>query len=187
MGGMIAYIPAYPQTCDPLDTLLTERFQDITLFFSDVMVRGHYSSKEKNWMKHYGIDIPVKENDLKIIKKGKVDFLSFSYYQSLTLSKQIIKKAAQAKDIYALIKNQYLSSTDWNWSIDPAGIRITLNRLYDRYQISLLIGENGGGFEDQLTHRKVHNSYRISYLKEHIKEMKKAVNDDGVDVMGYLL
>lgn len=79
MGGMIAYIPAYPQTCDPLDTLLTERFQDITLFFSDVMVRGHYSSKAKNWMKHYGIDIPVKENDLKIIKKGKVDFLSFSY------------------------------------------------------------------------------------------------------------
>lgn len=186
VGGMIAYLPAYPQTCDPLDTLMTEHFQDITFFFSDVMVRGCYSTKAKKWMQRYAIDIPVKDHDLAVIKKGKVDFLAFSYSQSLTLSKQMIKKASQAKDIADLIKNQYLTSTKWCATKDPAGIRLALNRLYDRYQLPLLIAKNGGGFEDQLIHGKIHDDDRISFLKEHVKEMKKAITFDGVDVMGYL-
>lgn len=58
--------------------------------------------------------------------------------------------------------------------------------LYEHYEVPLFIVENGLGAVDIL--KKDHtcdDDYRIAYLKEHITEMKKAVEIDGVDLMGY--
>ncbi len=83
------------------------------------------------------------------------------------------------------MKNPYLQASDWGWQIDPLGLRITLNSLYDRYQKPLFIVENGLGAKDELVNGTVEDDYRIAYLKEHIQAMKDAIELDGVDLIGY--
>ena len=82
--------------------------------------------------------------------------------------------------------NPYLKESEWKWPIDPIGLRISLNLLWDRYQKPLFIVENGLGANDQIAEDgKIHDEYRIDYLREHIIEMKKAVDEDGVELIGY--
>ena len=82
------------------------------------------------------------------------------------------------------VKNPYLPSTDWGWQIDPKGLKISLIELYDRYNIPLMIVENGMGAVDILENETVKDSYRINYFKEHFKQMKEAI-DEGVELLGY--
>lgn len=83
-------------------------------------------------------------------------------------------------------KNPYLKASDWGWQIDPDGLRWTLNELYGRYRIPLMVVENGlGAFDTVEDDGAIHDSYRIDYLRMHIEAMKKAVEVDGVDLMGY--
>lgn len=71
------------------------------------------------------------------------------------------------------------------WQIDPIGLRFTLNELYDRYEIPLMIVENGLGAVDKVeADGSIHDEYRIDYVRRHIEEMAKAI-DDGVDLIGY--
>ena len=84
------------------------------------------------------------------------------------------------------VKNPYLNASDWGWQIDPIGLRYTLNVLYDRYQKPLFIAENGlGAFDTLEADGSIHDPYRIDYLRAHIEQMKRAVEEDGVDLMGY--
>ena len=84
------------------------------------------------------------------------------------------------------VKNPHLKTSEWGWPIDPKGFRITLNRLWDKYQKPLMIVENGLGAEDKVEENgEINDDYRIDYLRAHIEQMKKAVEYDGVDLMGY--
>ena len=84
-------------------------------------------------------------------------------------------------------KNPYLKASEWGWQIDPIGLRISLNDMYDRYQLPIFIAENGIGAKDILTEdKKIHDEYRIEYLKEHIKQMSEAIHD-GVELLGYTM
>ena len=81
--------------------------------------------------------------------------------------------------------NPYLEASDWGWQIDPVGLRVTLNKLYDRYQIPLFIVENGLGALDTVEEDgAIHDPYRIDYLERHIQQMYEAI-EDGVELMGY--
>ena len=72
------------------------------------------------------------------------------------------------------------------WQTDPIGLRIALNQLYDRYQIPLFIVENGLGAVDTIEpDGTILDDYRIDYLRQHIEAMKAAVEEDGVDLIGY--
>lgn len=82
-------------------------------------------------------------------------------------------------------KNPYVKASDWGWQIDPKGLRYSLNLLYQRYHVPLFIVENGFGAYDKAEEDGIHDSYRIDYLRMHIQEMKKAIVEDGVPVMGY--
>lgn len=186
IGCMIAYQYTYALTSHPHDALFDMNFQDVSLFFTDVQVRGYYSSKAKTWMKRYGVTLNIQEGDEAILKEGTVDYLSFSYYQSLGMSSQIMSKIGNGGNIYAGASNPYIKESEWGWPIDPEGLRLALNRLYDRYQVPLMIAENGLGARDILTEdHLVHDDYRIDYLKRHVIEMRKAVELDGVDLLGY--
>lgn len=118
------------------------------------------------------------------MKQGKVDFLSFSYYMSTVTSDadDITKSTGN----FALGEtNPYLASSEWGWQIDPVGLRVSLNELWDRYQVPLFIVENGLGAIDELTSdKKIHDDYRIDYLRKHLVEMKEAIKD-GVELLGY--
>lgn len=84
------------------------------------------------------------------------------------------------------VKNPYLKASDWGWQIDPVGLRIALNYMYDRYQLPLMVVENGLGAQDVVeADGSIHDSYRIDYLRSHIEEMGKAINEDGVELWGY--
>ena len=89
-------------------------------------------------------------------------------------------------NLFQSAKNPFVNYSDWGWPIDPLGLRITLNQVYDRYQKPMFIVENGLGAEDiPEADGKICDDYRIEYLREHIQEMKKAVEEDGVELMGY--
>ena len=98
----------------------------------------------------------------------------------------MLKENARGNAVVKSVKNPYLAASEWGWQIDPLGLRITLNMLYDRYQKPLFIVENGLGANDVVEpDGSIHDSYRIDYMREHIKAMRDAVNLDGIPLMGY--
>ncbi|HFR3434780.1 TPA: family 1 glycosylhydrolase, partial [Streptococcus suis] len=129
------------------------------------------------------------EGDEELLKNNTVDFLSFSYYMSITQAADPSKYSSGRGNILGGLVNPYLEASDWGWQIDPIGLRLTLNRYYDRYQIPLFIVENGLGAKDQLVKDEaggltVHDDYRIQYMQEHLLQVAEAIQD-GVEVMGY--
>lgn len=130
----------------------------------------------------------LSKHELSLLKAGTVDYIGFSYYMSGTISTLEKIEGEETKDIpkAKMAKNPYISVSDWGWSIDPIGLRYVLNTVYQRYDKPLFIVENGFGAYDKLTaNNKVHDEYRINYLRKHIEQMEKAVNEDGVPVIGY--
>ncbi|MDD7389289.1 MAG: 6-phospho-beta-glucosidase [Lachnospiraceae bacterium] len=185
MGNMICFITSYPYTCNPDDIVLNQQQMRISNWYcSDVMVRGEYPSYAKRFWKENNIEIKMEPGDLEILKEGTVDFYTFSYYMSNCIS---CDPTAEKTDgnIASGLKNPYLKASDWGWQIDPKGLRYTLNEIYDRYQIPLMVVENGLGARDVLEpDGSIHDSYRVDYLRQHIEQMREAV-EDGVDLMGY--
>ena len=186
IGCMICHITTYPMTCNPDDILeAQERNQILNQFCGDVQVRGEYPKFMDRYFKENGLEIKMKPGDLEIIKEGCVDYYTFSYYMSNCASADPDLEKTSG-NLMGGAKNPYLESSDWGWQIDPVGLRITLNWLYDKYQIPLFIVENGLGAVDTLEEDGgIHDSYRIDYLRRHVEEIKKAVFEDGVEVMGY--
>jgi 6-phospho-beta-glucosidase len=125
------------------------------------------------------------------MKEGTVDFISFSYYSSRATSTDPEvqqKQKGRGNAVFASVKNPYLKASEWGWQIDPVGLRVTLNTLYDRYQKPLFIVENGLGANDVVeADGSIHDTYRIDYMRAHIVEMLKAVNEDGIPLMGYTM
>lgn len=133
-----------------------------------------------------GIQIPYMQGDRELLEEHTVDFVSFSYYNSRVSSADAGGKDITEGNVFPTLINPYLKTSDWGWPIDPLGLRITLNVLYDRYQKPLFIVENGFGAEDIPDENGViADDYRIDYLRSHIKEMIKAVEEDGVELWGY--
>ena len=189
IGCMLAYTLTYPMTCNPEDTLVAWKKTHNNIFYTDVQCRGYYPSYRLKEFEREGITLPIEDGDLEIIKEGTVDFLSFSYYMSQVAAYNPEDyEGAGGGNLSLGLKNPYLSASDWGWQIDPTGLRNALNRLYDRYQMPLFVVENGLGAFDKIEEDgSIHDTYRINYLRDHIKAMDAAVNEDGVDLMGYTM
>lgn len=184
VGSMLAAGCVYPETCNPIDTWQAIQDERSSYFFTDVQVRGYYPNYALKYFKREKINIPISDEEKSVLKKGIVDFVSFSYYNSRVLgnSNDVNKTSG---NIFTSLKNPYLKSSEWGWQIDPLGFRITLNQIYDRYQKPLFVVENGLGAIDKLENRKINDDYRIDYLRSHLQELLKAINEDGVEVLGY--
>lgn len=185
MGNMICFITMYPLTCKPEDVLEAQKEMKITNWFcSDVQVRGEYPFYMERYFEENGIQVKMEAGDAELLKKGTVDFYSFSYYMSNCVAKESVEDTTSG-NIVAGLKNPYLKASDWGWQIDPAGLRYTLNEIYGRYNIPLMLVENGLGARDKLEEDgTIQDNYRINYFRDHIAAMKEAVAD-GVDLMGY--
>src|SRR5699024_6433157 len=147
-----------------------------------------YPSYTKRLLAEYGLtvdDLDRTDEELALIKKYPVDYIGFSYYMSSAVEVTKEDNDTVSGNLLGGVKNPFLKASDWGWQIDPTGLRIALNQLYDRYQKPLFIVENGlGAHDDPNKDHYVEDDYRIDYLKEHIKAMAGAI-DDGVDLMGY--
>ncbi len=187
VGGMIARFTSYPATCKPADvmqSILDENYKNY--FYTDVMARGKYPSYTRKMLEELGVTIKMEPGDEEILRNNTVDFLSFSYYMSMISSNDPDYEITSG-NLLSGKKNPYLKTSDWGWQIDPEGLRISLNQMYDRYQLPIFIAENGLGAYDVLEDDKtVHDGYRIDYLREHVREMGKAL-EDGVDLLGYTM
>ena len=184
IGCMLARMQAYPATCNPDDVMEEIKKDHENLFFSDVQVRGKYPSYAKHFFKENNIELKIADGDLEILEKYPVDFMLFSYYMSSIARKQKSGEET-AGNLILSEPNPYLEASDWGWQIDPVGLRITLNKLYDRYQVPLMVIENGLGALDKVEEDgSIHDQYRIDYLEYHVKQMYEAI-EDGVDLMGY--
>lgn len=188
IGCMIAGSPIYPLTCSPDDVLEAMRKDRDSLFFGDVHARGRYPGYMKRYFRENDIHIHMEPDDEEILKHT-VDFISISYYMSYCATADEEKNVQSRGNIMSAVKNPYLEESDWGWQIDPKGMRYILNQLYDRYQLPIFIVENGLGARDELVEDgqggcTVDDTYRISYAKKHLEQVKEAIKD-GVDVMGY--
>ncbi|MFZ2438415.1 MAG: family 1 glycosylhydrolase, partial [Trichococcus flocculiformis] len=155
-------------------------------FFIDVQSRGEYPAYALKKLEREGIEIQMEEGDKEILTANTVDFISFSYYSSRVASADPEVNAKTGGNIFESVKNPYLDASEWGWQIDPLGLRITMNAMYDRYQKPLFIVENGLGAVDVPDENGyVEDDYRIAYMAAHIEAMKDAVNLDGVDLLGY--
>ena len=155
------------------------------LLFSDVQVRGRYSPKAIRYLASKGITLQTDPADDATLKEGVVDYIGFSYYNSNVATTRP-DAAFTGGNMLNAVKNPYLAESDWGWSIDPIGLRIALNNLYDRYQVPLFVVENGLGAVDTVEpDGSIHDDYRIYYLRQHVKDKKAAVIEDGVDCIGY--
>lgn len=184
IGCMIARLETYPATCNPIDVAKAMEENQMNLFYLDIAARGEYPGYLIRFLHDNDIHLDIREEDDEILRNGKVDFVSFSYYMSYLASYESGKNKNSGNLVESEV-NPYLEVSAWKWPVDPVGLRITLNTLYDRYQLPVFVLENGLGAVDEISEDgKIHDDYRIEYLRRHIIEMKKAVQD-GVDLLGY--
>jgi 6-phospho-beta-glucosidase len=186
IGAMVASMTIYPYSCRPEDTWEKLTMERKNYALTDVQARGSYPAWVKKYFEKNSISIGMTQEDDKLLRENTVDFVSFSYYSSSAVSTDPAIGDRTLGNLCGGIQNPYLKSSEWGWQIDPVGLRITLSYLYDRYQKPLFIVENGFGAKDTPDeYGEVLDSYRIDYLREHIKTMKTAIEEDGIELMGY--
>ena len=184
IGCMVASDAHYPYSCNPINILAAQNSMRKLWFCGDVQVRGEYPAFTKKYLADKGVTLEIQPGDEEILRNGKVDFYSLSYYTSGTdcLDQKV---DTDSGNFNLGAANPYLKKSEWGWAFDPDGLRWVLNEIYGRYQVPVFIAENGLGAIDEVSSDGVvHDDYRIHYLKEHSKAMKQAI-DDGVDLFGY--
>jgi 6-phospho-beta-glucosidase len=157
----------------------------INFSFFDVMVCGEYPYFIQKFWENHDVNVKMEKEDLDIMKNNTPDFLAFSYYMSYCTSHDTADDSKIGYVVANTLTNPNLEKTEWGWPIDPVGLRVSLNKLYDRFHKPLFITENGIGVIEELDkNNQVHDSYRIEYIRDHIREIENAVKD-GVEVIGY--
>lgn len=186
IGCMVIAAPVYPNSCNPNDVLTAmEKQRKFDYYCTDIMVRGTYPGYSRRYLEEQGITLQMEEGDLDAIAEGTVDYIAFSYYMSLTESADHSNAEMTSGNMLSGVKNPYLTTSQWGWEIDPAGLRLMLNQLYERYQVPVFIVENGLGARDEVEpDGTIRDTYRIEYMRDHLIAVREAIAD-GVDLMGY--
>lgn len=179
MGTMVADSTAYPYSCKPDDVILALKRNRMQYFYTDVQFGGSYPKYALHYFKEAGIEINITETDKAILKANPMDYLAISYYYS-----QMVNSEINTLKPDSVSKNSNLKANPWGWAVDSLGLYNSLSQYWDRYKKPIIIAENGFGMYDEVTNGKVHDDYRISYLREHIQQMKNAM-EDGAEVIAY--
>lgn len=186
IGTMIAYYCTTPYSCKPANIRMAQAHNQVHNYFClDVMIKGKYPNFIDRYFKEKNIELEIPVTDLAELASGKVDFCGISYYFSNCIGDDPNLKPALG-NLMKGSKNPYLEQSEWGWQIDPDGLRYSLNELYDRYGIPLMVLENGLGAIDHLINNKVHDPYRIDYLRSHIQAVSEAIQD-GVVLIAYTI
>ncbi|WP_042143541.1 glycoside hydrolase family 1 protein [Paucisalibacillus sp. EB02] len=186
IGCMLSFSGIYPNSCDPRDVFRTLELEQRSYFFADVMMNGAYPYYAEKLLGNTFSQLEILEEDLNLISSYTNDYVSLSYYRSTTI-KDGMMTTGHTGGIKG-IDNPFLGNTPWGWQIDPLGLRVVLNKLYDRYGKKLFIVENGLGAADEVVvengEKRIQDPYRIDYIRDHIQAMAGAI-EDGVEVLGY--
>ena len=185
IGCMICGITYYPLTSDPEDILFNRYKWEKGIFYcGDVQCKGKYPTYAKRLWKEHNVELDITEQDLVELKNGTVDLYTFSYYMSQSITTHKNEDTVGGNMSFG-VRNPYLTYSDWGWALDPQGLRYYLEVVYDRYELPLMVVENGlSAFDTVEEDGSIHDDYRIDYYRAHIKEMDKAI-EEGIDLIGY--
>ena len=204
VGSSFAFGPAYAKSEKPEDAMAKMDYDDLqSYYWMDVYAYGRYPRAALAQLKSMGIAPEFEAGDDEILKLAaqNIDFMGVNYYQTTvaeynpidgvgmsnkinTTGKKGTSEIQGMPGIYKNPKNEYLKTTDWDWTIDPEGLRFACRDITSRYDLPIVISENGLGAFDHLENGKVHDPYLIEYLKAHLIELKKAI-DEGCRVLAY--
>lgn len=188
IGMMLAGMESYPETCKPEDVYATLKQKQLSLYFSDTMMRGHYPAYAKRIWRERNVTLDIQDGDLELMAAYPCDYLGFSYYMSGVINADPNDGGSIGNLAFGK-QNPHLPSSEWGWQIDAVGLKNYLIELYERYEKPLFIVENGLGAKDTLLSEekdgyRVEDDYRIEYLRQHIVQIAEAI-EDGVEVIGY--
>lgn len=184
-GNMLSKSVYYPATTKPEDNLQQQFDIAMDNWLTDTQVWGTFPYYMNRFFSEAKIKLPIMCNDLEALRKGTIDFFTFSYYCSVLCNYEETGLKLHTTDLTSKYKNEYLKFSKWEWAIDPIGLRIALHQIYDRYHLPVLVSECGLGAYDKVeVDGTVKDDYRIDYLKEHILQLKESIKD-GVDVFGF--
>lgn len=202
IGPSFAYSPAYAYSSKPEDVLASENAEELNNhWWMDVYAWGEYPKLIWNYLEREGLAPTLEEGDMELLKSAAPDFMGVNYYRTSTYENNPLDgiglgamnttgKKGSAPDtgtpgLFKTIKNPNLEATDWDWEIDPIGLRIALRRITNRYRLPILISENGlGAFDILEENDTVNDDYRISFIRRHLEECQQAITD-GVNLLGY--
>ncbi|MBF0806100.1 MULTISPECIES: glycoside hydrolase family 1 protein [unclassified Streptococcus] len=184
-GNMICGITFYPGSSDPADILENQHQWEKNIYYcSDVQAKGRYGSYAKRLWQEHNVELQMEADDLEILSQGTIDLYTFSYYMSTVVTTHKVDEKVSG-NFSVGAKNPYLEYSDWGWAQDPSGLQYYLEKLYDRYEIPMMVVENGLGALDTVEEDgSIHDQYRIDYHRTHIQAMAKAVAN-GVDLVAY--
>ncbi len=184
-GGNIGNSCFYPKTCNPADVKAADDiYFRSALNMGDIYFRGVYTPRYLSIYKDVDITGIIQEGDLDIIGAVEPDFLSTTYYMSSAV--EALKPGGAVNTNIIKSKNPYVKQTDWGWNIDPYGFQHMLEDFYHRYQLPIVIMENGLGAYDAVEEDgSINDDYRIEYLRNHIEKMAEAVAM-GVEIEAYM-
>lgn len=200
IGCAVSSTVTYPMSNKPEDVWsarMNNQFK--TDYCLDMHVYGEYPGYYKAYLEEQGLTPVTKPEDEALLKSAKMDFIALNYYRTLTTrylpADETHPKGLRQEgmnevdyDMYGywmIEKNTNLVASEYGAQIDPVGLRIVLNEYWNKYRLPLIITENGLGTPDTLTEDgKVHDDYRIDYMREHVNAIAEAI-EDGVEMMGY--
>ncbi|MFD2391371.1 glycoside hydrolase family 1 protein [Enterococcus gallinarum] len=201
-NGKIGPVPnislVYAATSKPEDNQAALYFNSVRNWaYLDFACFGRYNTVFQDYLNQNGVKIAVLPEDQALMASAFPDFIAMNFYTTVTVEQPAMDgdmtngiSDQQSEDImergfYKGFTNPYLKKNAFNWTIDPLGLKTTLQTLYDRYHLPILITENGLGAEDHLEENgAVHDPYRIDYLQQHIQQCLAAI-DSGVELIGY--
>ncbi|MGM0950889.1 MAG: 6-phospho-beta-glucosidase [Bacillota bacterium] len=201
IGPSFAYSPAYPLSSHPEDILAFENAEEfMNNWWLDMYSWGTYPQIPFRYLEKQGWAPTIEAGDMELLAKGTPDFIGVNYYQTITYERNPLDGVSEGKmnttgqkgtnqetgipGVFKTKKNPHLTTSNWDWTIDPIGLRIGLRRITSRYQLPVFITENGLGEFDKVEDGTVLDDYRIDYLRSHLEQCRQAISD-GVDLIGY--
>ncbi|WEG73058.1 glycoside hydrolase family 1 protein [Vagococcus intermedius] len=205
IGASFAYSPSYSLDCEPQNAMSKVDFDNLRNFWwMDVYAYGRYPKNAFTYLEKKGLAPIVTAEDRQVFKEAanQIDFMGVNYYQTSVCEYNPLdgvtpfaemnttgkKGTNQVTGIPGLFKNPanpHLATTDWDWTIDPSGLRYACKEITSRYDLPIVISENGlGAFDTKTEGDEIHDDYRIAYFDAHIHELMKAV-DEGCEVWAY--
>lgn len=188
LGAMLAAGDYYPYSANPEDVHEAQRANQKNSFFLDIQARGEYPLWSLKYFAQEDIALDRTEEDLQLLKEHTCDYISFSYYSSRASKADTTGVDTNTGNAAGGVVNPYLKRSEWGWMIDPLGLRIVMNSIWDRYQKPLMLVENGLGAKDVVeADGQIHDDYRIAYLQEHLDVIEETMVEDGIPLLGYTM
>lgn len=200
IGPAVSSTCTYPASNRPEDVWAARQNDWFkTDYCLDMHSFGRYPGYYQKYLEQRNIAPKTEPGDEAILSGGKMDFIALNYYRTLCArylpagdGHPVGERRFPINEVdfdqygyFQHLKNDHLTASEYGAQIDPLGLRTVLNLYYQKYRLPLIVTENGLGASDTLTgDGRIHDYYRIDYLRRHILACRDAIGD-GVPLFGY--